>query len=591
MSSVIQVTNPISSSLSGVALSTSAAGGAVTIVSSATYAISGTISPAAGGAGATVTLSGASSASTTTTSSGTYSFSGLANGSYVVTPSLHGYSYTPSSAAVTISGANQTANFTAQPASGGVTTHFSVVAPPNATAGSPIQFTVTALDANNNTAVTYSDPVRFTSTDGSAALPMNVTLANGVGTFSASLVTPGLQRLTATDSLLPSITGASGSVTVSAAAGLSFVPVTPCRVVDTRVGPGPFGPPFLAGQTSRSFPILDGPCGGIPATTQAYSFNLTAVPHQALGYLTIWPTGQNQPTVSTLNSDGRIKANAVIVPAGRGGAVSVFATDDTDLILDINGYFVSNTTLGALAFYPLPPCRIADTRPGQGFSGSFGPPMLGSGTSRTLPILSSSCNVPANAQAYSLNFTVAPQSSLGWLTTWPTGQTQPTVSTLNDLTGTMLANAAIVKAGMNGSVDLYVSDNTDVMVDINGYFAPRAAGGLSLYPLPPCRVLDTRYATGPFNGSIDVNVLGGVCGGTPAVQTYALNATVVPQPTLAWLTLYAQGAALPNASTLNAADGAVTSNMAIVSTRNTEVSAFASGLTNLILDLSGYFAP
>jgi hypothetical protein len=62
------------------------------------------------------------------------------------------------------------------------------------------------------------------------------------------------------------------------------------------------------------------------------------------------------------NSDGRVKANAAIVPAGTGGAVSIFATDDTDLILNINRYFVPNTTPGALAFYPLPPCRIADTR-------------------------------------------------------------------------------------------------------------------------------------------------------------------------------------------------------------------------------------
>jgi hypothetical protein len=98
------------------------------------------------------------------------------------------------------------------------------------------------------------------------------------------------------------------------------------------------------------------------------------VPHQALGYLTIWPTGQNQPSSSTLNSDGRIRAIAAIVPAGTGGSVSVFVTDDTDLLLDVNGYFVPNTAPGALAFYPLPPCRIADTRAGSGFAGGLGPP-------------------------------------------------------------------------------------------------------------------------------------------------------------------------------------------------------------------------
>src|SRR5664280_461672 len=99
----------------------------------------------------------------------------------------------------------------------------------------------------------------------------------------------------------------------------------------------------------------------IPSSAAAYSLNSTVVPHGPLGYLTVWPTGLSQPLVSTLNSyDGRVKANAAIVPAGSGGAISAFVTDTTDLIIDINGYFVSDPT--QLAFYPLPPCRVFDTR-------------------------------------------------------------------------------------------------------------------------------------------------------------------------------------------------------------------------------------
>src|SRR5206468_5043255 len=73
-----------------------------------TYSISGTISPAAGGNGATVTLSGTASATTTANSSGAYSFTGLANGTYTITPSRTGYTFSPRSATVTISGANIT---------------------------------------------------------------------------------------------------------------------------------------------------------------------------------------------------------------------------------------------------------------------------------------------------------------------------------------------------------------------------------------------------------------------------------------------------------------------------------------------------
>jgi hypothetical protein len=79
-----------------------------------TYAVSGTITPAAGGAGATVTLSGATGATTTANSSGNYSFTGLANGSYAVTPSLTGYTFSPSAQSATVNGANVTGlNFTA----------------------------------------------------------------------------------------------------------------------------------------------------------------------------------------------------------------------------------------------------------------------------------------------------------------------------------------------------------------------------------------------------------------------------------------------------------------------------------------------
>ena len=61
---------------------------------------------------------------------------------------------------------------------------------------------------------------------------------------------------------------------------------------------------------------------------------------RAASYLTAWPTGSAQPLVSTLNSfDGSVVANAAIVPAGTNGAVSIYVTNQTHVILDINGYF------------------------------------------------------------------------------------------------------------------------------------------------------------------------------------------------------------------------------------------------------------
>ena len=133
-----------------------------------------------------------------------------------------------------------------------------------------------------------------------------------------------------------------------------FVTVTPCRVVDTRDTNGTFGGPPIQGGTYRSFPISQGACN-IPATATGYSLNVTLVPiqNQPVGYLTIWPTGQNRPVVSTMNSlDGRIKANAAIVPAGTDTAVSVYVTNTANVVLDIDGYFAPSGA-STLQFYPL----------------------------------------------------------------------------------------------------------------------------------------------------------------------------------------------------------------------------------------------
>ena len=80
-----------------------------------TFGISGTLSPVAGGSGATVTLSGAMAATTITDSAGNYSFAGLSNGTYAVTPSHTGYSFSPSVQQAVVNGASVTGlNFTAQ---------------------------------------------------------------------------------------------------------------------------------------------------------------------------------------------------------------------------------------------------------------------------------------------------------------------------------------------------------------------------------------------------------------------------------------------------------------------------------------------
>ena len=75
------------------------------------------------------------------------------------------------------------------------------------------------------------------------------------------------------------------------------------------------------------------------------------------------------------------------------------------------------------------------------------------------------------------------------------------------------------------------------------------------------------------------------------LRLFVFNATVGPDAFLGYLILWPEGAAQPLASTLNAYNGEVTSNLAIVPTTNTGISAYATSETYLVLDIFGYFAP
>lgn len=371
---------------------------------------------------------------------------------------------------------------------------------------------------------------------------------------------------------------------------LRFIPATPCRVADTRNPSGPFGGPTIPGGASRDFAVTAGPCG-IPSTARAYSLNVTVVPSGVLGYLSIWPSGQPRAYISVLNSpDGRLKSNAVIVPAGLAGAISIFSTDTAHVILDINGYFVDAVDSAALEFFVLRPCRVVDTRL---MNGPLGGPSLSALSSRTFALGSSGCGVPSSARAYSLNFTVVPRGPLGFLSTWPSGSPRPWVSTLNIPTGTLSATAAIVPAGQGGGIDVFVTDPTDLVIDINGYFAPVGEGGLSLYTISPCRAFDSRLPLGspPIGGTQDINIDSSGCVPPAVARAFILNATAIPIGQLGFLSLWPKGQAWPGISTLNATDGMITSNLAIVPGSNGLISSYETDKCHIVLDAFGYFAP
>jgi hypothetical protein len=101
-------------------------------------------------------------------------------------------------------------------------THFTVTGPAAATAGKAFTFTVTALNANGSVDSGYGDSVRFSSSDANADLPLDSTLSNGTGTFTATLRTTGSRTITVVDRGVPSVIGSSAAIQVSPSNSFSF---------------------------------------------------------------------------------------------------------------------------------------------------------------------------------------------------------------------------------------------------------------------------------------------------------------------------------------------------------------------------------
>jgi hypothetical protein len=159
-----------------------------------------------------------------------------------------------------------------------------------------------------------------------------------------------------------------------------------------------------------------------------------------------------------------------------------------------------------LVFVAMLPCRVVDTRTGNGFTGAFGPPALVGGVSRTFPILSiATCTIPTEAQAYSFDITVVPPGPLTYVAAYPTGQPTPVAAiSVESPQGTLASNTGIIPAGSNGSIDVYASNSTDLVVDINGYYVSFAFAFPNLNAMESNTVGNSNTAIG-FNALLNVS--------------------------------------------------------------------------------------
>ncbi|MEO8586672.1 MAG: VCBS repeat-containing protein [Acidobacteriota bacterium] len=127
----------------------------------------------------------------------------------------------------------------------------------------------------------------------------------------------------------------------------NFLPITPCRVIDTRLATFPpgLGVPALQAVGSPANPrhfAVPNVCG-IPPTAVSISANLTVTNVGAQGELVVYPVGVSLPGTSSITfRPGKTRANNALVYLSQSGSIfTVFnnCTASVDFILDVNGYF------------------------------------------------------------------------------------------------------------------------------------------------------------------------------------------------------------------------------------------------------------
>lgn len=401
--------------------------------------------------------------------------------------------------------------------------------------------------------------------------------------------------------------GGGGSATpgaeASAGAG-SYTPVPGARLFDSRQTGGSFGP----GET-RSIPVTGR--GGIPASgVSAIVVNLTVATPTTNSWMTVWPSGQPRPQVSSINVvHGRTRANLVTVPVGPGGTVDVYnQSGRATVVLDAVGYYAATAaTPGAPSgfYHEVYPERYIDTR-------TWGHGALESGDWAYTPFRYEMDGVDISSQikAVAVNITVLGGTTAGWATAWNNvGNPPSATSTLNFAKGETISNMAIIPVGPCGACtgewkdapSIAVANRSGgrlhVLIDVVGFYDDGAMGyGLRFEPTsPPSRIVDTRIgrgttAIGP-NQTRTVNATG--VAGDP---TYALvtNTTLVRPTGYTYLTLLPHwppedGYPKPGTSNVNAPTGGIVANHTItpVGPGNLFEVHNARGTTDVLVDVVG----
>ena len=142
-------------------------------------------------------------------------------------------------------------------------------------------------------------------------------------------------------------------------------------------------------------------------------------------------------------------------------------------------------------FTAVTPARLLDTRDIANAI-TLGLP-IAAGNTIDLPVLGAGGIPASDVAAVQLTVSVAAPAAAGWVTIYPAGQTQPTVSNLNYNTNQAISNALVVKPGDLGKIRIFSSQQTHVIIDVTGYYATATgSNGGQFTAVTPARVRDSR---------------------------------------------------------------------------------------------------
>ena len=321
--------------------------------------------------------------------------------------------------------------------------------------------------------------------------------------------------------------------------------------------------------------------------------NVIAVRPGESGYLTLYPCDEDVPSTSSLNyRRGQVVANSAILQLAGDGAICVFSSADVDVVVDVTSYIGKNGTITTIV-----PTRFVETREGlETDDGRY----AGRGevvAAEPLEVeVAGRGDVPDDAAAVAVNLTVIRPQRKGYATLYPCSDEPPNASNLNFLEREVRANSAIVPLSEDGTLCVFSSATTDVVLDITATIS----GSEDFGAVEPARLIETRPGGETVDdeqagvgrlpaGSTTVVQVAGRGGVPDGADLAAVNLTAIRPIGAGYLTAFPCDVGLGDTSSLNFTAGATVANSGVfaLSAEGT-LCVYAHETTHMVMDVTAF---